>query len=128
MGMAEGLESGLSARALFAVPDWAAASAERLPAVALPPIVRSVLYFGDADRAGARALEKLRAARADHIRLQSKERPAKCPSTPGRASPVRGCSPAAAQSASDPTRTPSGASSSSGSGLEHAREQPIAAE
>ncbi|MGY4567181.1 DUF7146 domain-containing protein [Bradyrhizobium sp. USDA 3256] len=63
--LAEGLESALSALSLFAVPVWAAASAERLPAVALPPIVRSVLYFGDADRAGARALEKLRAARAN---------------------------------------------------------------
>ncbi len=61
LGLAEGLESALSAQRLFGVPTWAATSAPRLPLVVVPQCVRRIIYFGDPDGAGAAALEKLRA-------------------------------------------------------------------
>lgn len=61
LGLAEGLETALSAQRLFRVPTWAAA-AERLAAVEIPPVVQRLVYFGDPDPAGAAALAKLRQA------------------------------------------------------------------
>ena len=60
LGLAEGFINALTCQRLFGVPTWASGSSERLPAVALPPFVRRLVYFGDRDKAGARALEKLR--------------------------------------------------------------------
>jgi hypothetical protein len=67
LGLAEGFINALTCQRLFGVPTWASGSSERLPVVALPAFVKRLVYFGDRDKAGARALEKLRAA---HLKLE----------------------------------------------------------
>jgi hypothetical protein len=62
LGLAEGFINALTCQRLFGVPTWASGSAERLAAVVLPPSVKRLIYFGDRDKAGVRALEKVRAA------------------------------------------------------------------
>jgi putative DNA primase/helicase len=55
LGLAEGIETALSATALFGVPCWAALGAERFHRVLLPPEVEELLLFIDNDAAGRRA-------------------------------------------------------------------------
>ena len=57
MGLAEGIESGMSAMQLFDIPVWAALGS-RLAAVALPPEVIEVQVFADNGDAGRAAAEK----------------------------------------------------------------------
>lgn len=65
MGLAEGLETGLSAKAVFSLPVWVSCGAWRMGNVALPDIVQHVVIFGDngaeGERAALRAAEKFRA-------------------------------------------------------------------
>jgi putative DNA primase/helicase len=49
LGIAEGIETALSASALFAVPCWAAVNAGMLAAWQPPPEVKRIIIFGDND-------------------------------------------------------------------------------
>ena len=55
LGLAEGIETALSATALFGVPCWAALGTERFQRVALPADVRELVLFLDHDSGGRRA-------------------------------------------------------------------------
>jgi len=55
IGLAEGLETALSATALFGLPCWAALGTERFRLVALPPLVTALVLFLDNDSGGRRA-------------------------------------------------------------------------
>jgi hypothetical protein len=68
LGLAEGIETALSATALFGVPCWATLGTERFRLVALPPEVRELLLFLDHDGGGRRAERLAREAFA-HIPL-----------------------------------------------------------
>ena len=50
--VAEGVESGLSAAQLFALPCWSAVYAGGLRSLALPPDVRNVIIAADNDASG----------------------------------------------------------------------------
>jgi putative DNA primase/helicase len=63
LGIAEGIETALSAAALFGVPCWAAVNAGMLAAWQPPPEVQRIIIFGDNDlnhagQAAAYALAK----------------------------------------------------------------------
>ena len=62
MGIAEGVETALSAMQMTGMTVWASLGAPRLDKVWLPPSVETVHIFGDNDDAGRKAVE--RAARA----------------------------------------------------------------
>lgn len=70
LGLAEGLETALSASILFGLPCWAALGTERFARVKIPPAVTELLLFLDNDPAGRRA-EKL--ARVAHPGIASIE-------------------------------------------------------
>jgi len=55
LGLAEGIETALSATALFGLPCWATLGTERFRHVALPNDVTGLLLFLDNDDAGRRA-------------------------------------------------------------------------
>lgn len=57
LGIAEGIETGLSAMQLFAVPVWCALG-NNLARPALPSIIRSVVIFADRGEAGEAAAKK----------------------------------------------------------------------
>lgn len=59
LGIAEGIETALSATQLFGIGCWAALGS-RLDAVALPPEVERVVIFADAGAPGAAAAERAR--------------------------------------------------------------------
>jgi putative DNA primase/helicase len=52
MGIAEGVETALSARFLSDIPVWASLGAHRLPQIELPSILREVHIFADNDDTG----------------------------------------------------------------------------
>ncbi len=68
VGLAEGIETGLSAMELFHVPVWCALGSN-LAGVKLPRGVRQVAIFADRGRAGETAAEKAREA----MRLQGRK-------------------------------------------------------
>ena len=55
LGLAEGIETALSAQALFGVPVWATLGTERFRRVALPSQVERLILFLDHDEGGHRA-------------------------------------------------------------------------
>ncbi|HZF43663.1 MAG TPA: toprim domain-containing protein [Sphingomonadaceae bacterium] len=55
IGLAEGVESALSAMALFQLPCWATLGTERFRHVCLPPQVEELVLFLDHDAGGRRA-------------------------------------------------------------------------
>lgn len=55
LGLAEGIETALSATVLFNVPCWATLGTERFARVGLPPEVRELVLFLDHDAGGRRA-------------------------------------------------------------------------
>jgi putative DNA primase/helicase len=57
LGLAEGVETALSAMQLHGVPCWAVLGGQRLARIALPPEVREVHLFADNDDAGRSAAE-----------------------------------------------------------------------
>ena len=61
LGLAEGVETAISAMILFGIPVWATLGSERLHQIAIPDRVRRLVLFPDNDRAGeigvANALE-----------------------------------------------------------------------
>lgn len=60
LGLAEGIETALAARAVTRLPVWAAVAAGLLPSVELPASVRHVVIFADKDRqmAGIKCAEE----------------------------------------------------------------------
>ena len=52
LGLAEGVESALSARVLYSIPTWATLSCVRLKQIEIPKTVRVITIFGDQDKAG----------------------------------------------------------------------------
>ena len=58
LGLAEGVETGLSATALYtSLPVWAACGS-RMEAVAVPEVVKRIVIFADQGEAGRRAAER----------------------------------------------------------------------
>ncbi len=70
LGLAEGIETALSATALFGVPCWATLGTERFRLVALPQEVRELLLFLDHDAGGCRAERLAREAFAHVARIE----------------------------------------------------------
>ncbi len=62
LGIAEGIETALSASQIFDIPVWAALSVGRLPSIWLPPDVIEVQVFGDNGERGHEGAEKARQA------------------------------------------------------------------
>jgi hypothetical protein len=52
LGLAEGVETALSAMILFAIPVWATLGSERLDQIAIPDRVNRLVLFPDNDIAG----------------------------------------------------------------------------
>ena len=65
LGLAEGVETALSAAQIFRVPVWATIGAGRMPTIAIPPSVRTLIVFADNDEPGTKAAE----ATIESIRL-----------------------------------------------------------
>jgi putative DNA primase/helicase len=80
MGIAEGIETALSASVLFNVPVWAAISAPLLKKWRPPPRVEKVIIFGDNDEnyTGQEAAYSLARALANDVEVE-----VKIPSIPG---------------------------------------------
>ena len=62
LGLAEGLETALSAMTLLGIPVWATLGSERLHNIALPSGVKQLMLLPDNDRAGQLAVAKAIAA------------------------------------------------------------------
>jgi hypothetical protein len=58
LGLAEGIESALSAMQLFGIPCWATLGNERFGLVSIPESVRELFLFIDNDAGGAHAEER----------------------------------------------------------------------
>jgi putative DNA primase/helicase len=58
MGIAEGIETSLSAQAMTDLPVWASLGSHRLHSVVLPEYVREVHIFRDNDRPGSKGAER----------------------------------------------------------------------
>ena len=54
LGIAEGIETALSAAQLFGIPTWACLGASRMATVKIPDSVKTVRIFADNDEAGRR--------------------------------------------------------------------------
>jgi len=52
LGIAEGVETALSARQLYSLPVWAVLSCVRIKQIEIPPSVKSISVFADQDKAG----------------------------------------------------------------------------
>lgn len=70
LGLAEGIETALSASALFQVPCWATLGTERFGLVTLPAEVTELLLFLDNDAGGRRA-EALAREAFSHLPIES---------------------------------------------------------
>ena len=69
LGLAEGVETALSARQAYSLPVWAVLGCNRFEAVVIPSHVRQVVIFGDRGDAGWKAAE----AAADRFERESRE-------------------------------------------------------
>lgn len=69
IGLAEGIETAIAARAIFNVPVWSFLSASLAPFIELPENIKRVHIFADNDSAGHKAASKL----AESLRLQNKK-------------------------------------------------------
>jgi putative DNA primase/helicase len=69
IGLAEGIETAIAARAIFNVPVWSFLSASLAPFIELPDTIKRVHIFADNDEAGHKAATKL----AESLRLQNKK-------------------------------------------------------
>jgi hypothetical protein len=68
MGLAEGIETALSAERMFSLPVWASLGASRLKSVGLPRSCRAVVVFADNGEAGLRLAREA----AAHFRQQGR--------------------------------------------------------
>lgn len=71
LGLAEGIETALSATALFGFPCWATLGTERFRLVALPPEVAELVLFLDNDPGGRRAEALARQAHG-HLPIEAR--------------------------------------------------------
>jgi putative DNA primase/helicase len=71
LGLAEGIETALSASRLFGVPCWATLGAERFKRIALPASVAEIVLFLDDDAAGRQA-EAVARERFSDRRIESR--------------------------------------------------------
>jgi hypothetical protein len=58
LGLAEGVETAMSARKLYSLPVWAVLGCRRFTAVRLPPTIETVILFADRGDAGWKAATK----------------------------------------------------------------------
>jgi putative DNA primase/helicase len=58
LGLAEGIETALSAQQLYRVPSWACLGAGRMHRVAIPDHIRELHLFGDNDDPGRGAVQR----------------------------------------------------------------------
>ncbi|HEX5184997.1 MAG TPA: toprim domain-containing protein [Allosphingosinicella sp.] len=70
LGLAEGIETALSATALFGLPCWATLGTERFRLVRLPAEVTELLLFLDHDAGGRRA-ERLAREAFEHLPIEA---------------------------------------------------------
>jgi hypothetical protein len=78
LGLAEGIETALSATALFGVPCWAALGSGRFGGVAFPAEVRELVLFLDNDAGGRRAELLAREAYSASLRIETHVPDARC--------------------------------------------------
>ena len=76
LGLAEGIESALSAQQIFGIACWATLGNERFGIVTIPDSVRELTLFIDADAGGKLAEQRGRAAYARDGRIIVTQRPA----------------------------------------------------
>ena len=79
LGLAEGLETALSAMQLFGIPCWATLGNERFGLITIPESVRELHLFVDNDAGGVLADERARAAYA----CEGRRIATRCPGRPG---------------------------------------------
>lgn len=75
LGLAEGIESALAARALTQIPCWASLGNERFGLVSIPDSVRELHLFVDHDAGGDLAEERARSAYEQENRAIFTRRP-----------------------------------------------------
>ncbi len=75
IGLAEGIETALSASTLFGIPCWATLGIERFRRVALPDEVEELVLFLDNDRGGRRAEALAREAFGDLSNIEARYPP-----------------------------------------------------
>jgi putative DNA primase/helicase len=75
LGLAEGVETALSASILFGLPCWATLGTERFGLIALPPGVSELLLFLDHDAGGRRAERLAREAFGHLQRIEARYPP-----------------------------------------------------
>lgn len=69
LGIAEGVETAISAMTLLGIPVWAALGSERFPHIAIPGTVRRLILLPDNDRAGRLSVPLAEQAHAADSRL-----------------------------------------------------------
>jgi hypothetical protein len=79
LGLAEGIESALSAMQLFGIPCWATLGNERFGLVTVPESIRELHLFVDHDAAGRLAETRAREAYA----IEGRRIVTRCPDRPG---------------------------------------------
>lgn len=72
LGLAEGIETALSAAQLFGIPCWAALGTERFRHVALAPSISKLILFLDSDAGGRRAEMLLRSRIDEDIEIETR--------------------------------------------------------
>lgn len=72
LGLAEGIETALSAAQLFGIPCWAALGTERFRHVALPASVSMLLLFLDHDAGGRRAEALVRSRLGEQVAIEAR--------------------------------------------------------
>jgi len=75
LGLAEGVETALSAMILFGIPVWATLGSERLHQIAIPDCVRRLILFPDNDIAGEIGVAKALHTYANPDRVIEVEHP-----------------------------------------------------
>ena len=75
LGLAEGIETALSAAQLFGIPCWAALGTERFRHVALPTSVSMLLLFLDRDAGGRRAEALVRSRLGEQVAIEARYPP-----------------------------------------------------
>lgn len=75
LGLAEGIETALSAAQLFGIPCWATLGTERFRHVALPSSVSVLLLFLDHDAGGRRAEVLVRSRLGEQVAIEARYPP-----------------------------------------------------
>ena len=71
LGLAEGVETAMSAAALLQIPVWAVLGNERFPHIAIPPSVTRLILLPDNDRAGRRGAAAACAALGSDMKVET---------------------------------------------------------